>query len=41
MKICIYGAGAIGNGRLTGIPTPAIDSILALVAQRAKVAELY
>lgn len=28
-------------GRLTGIPTPAIDSVLALVAQRAKVAGLY
>lgn len=28
-------------GRLTGIPTPAIDSVLALVIQRAKVAGLY
>lgn len=28
-------------GRLTGIPTPAIDSVLALVTQRAKVAGLY
>ncbi len=28
-------------GRLTGIPTPTIDSVLALVAQRAKVAGLY
>lgn len=28
-------------GRLTGIPTPAIDGVLALVVQRAKVAGLY
>jgi 2-dehydropantoate 2-reductase len=28
-------------GRLTQIPTPAIDAVLALVIQRAKVAELY
>jgi 2-dehydropantoate 2-reductase len=28
-------------GTLTGIPTPAIDSVLALVAQRARVAGLY
>lgn len=28
-------------GRLTGIATPAIDSVLALVAQRARVAGLY
>jgi 2-dehydropantoate 2-reductase len=28
-------------GRLTGIPTPAIDSVLALVAQRARIAGLY
>jgi 2-dehydropantoate 2-reductase len=28
-------------GRLTSIPTPAIDSVLALVAQRAKIAGLY
>jgi 2-dehydropantoate 2-reductase len=28
-------------GRLTGIPTPALDSVLALVAQRAKIAGLY
>ncbi len=28
-------------GRLTGIPTPALDSVLALVAQRGKVAGLY
>jgi len=28
-------------GRLTGIPTPALDSVLALVVQRAKVAGLY
>jgi 2-dehydropantoate 2-reductase len=28
-------------GRLTQIPTPAIDAVLALVVQRAKVAELY
>lgn len=28
-------------GRLTGIPTPAIDAVLALVIQRAKVAGLY
>jgi 2-dehydropantoate 2-reductase len=28
-------------GRLTGIPTPAIDSVLALVIQRAKIAGLY
>ena len=84
MKICIYGAGAIGGylgvqlaragadvslvargamlqdlergrpmeidplvsvvqemGRLTQIPTPALDAVLALVAQRAKIAGLY
>jgi 2-dehydropantoate 2-reductase len=28
-------------GRLTGIPTPAIDAVLGLVIQRAKVAGLY
>jgi len=28
-------------GRLTGIPTPALDAVLALVAQRAGVAGLY
>jgi 2-dehydropantoate 2-reductase len=28
-------------GRLTGIPTPALDAVLALVAQRAKLAGLY
>jgi 2-dehydropantoate 2-reductase len=28
-------------GRLTQIPTPALDAVLALVAQRAKVAGLY
>jgi 2-dehydropantoate 2-reductase len=28
-------------GRLTQIPTPAIDAVLGLVIQRAKVAELY
>jgi 2-dehydropantoate 2-reductase len=28
-------------GRLTGIPTPALDSVLALVAQRARIAGLY
>src|SRR5438876_55186 len=28
-------------GRLTKIPTPAIDAVLALVIQRAKIAELY
>ena len=28
-------------GRLTQIPTPALDAMLALVAQRAKVAGLY
>jgi 2-dehydropantoate 2-reductase len=33
MKICIYGA--------TQIPTPALDAVLALVAQRAKIAGLY
>jgi 2-dehydropantoate 2-reductase len=33
MKICI--------GRLTRIPTPAFDAVLALVAQRAKIAGLY
>jgi ketopantoate reductase len=77
MKICIYGAGAIGGylgvqllragadvslvargahlaamrahgltvvqemGRLTRVPTPALDTVLALVAQRAKIAGLY
>jgi 2-dehydropantoate 2-reductase len=33
MKICIYGA--------TQILTPALDVVLALVAQRAKIAGLY
>jgi 2-dehydropantoate 2-reductase len=28
-------------GRLTGTPTPALDAVLALVAQRAKIAGLY
>ncbi len=28
-------------GRLTGIATPALDSVLALVAQRARLAGLY
>jgi 2-dehydropantoate 2-reductase len=28
-------------GRLTQIPTPAIDAVLALVTQRAKTAGLY
>jgi len=28
-------------GRLTGIPTPSLDAVLALVAQRAKIAGLY
>jgi 2-dehydropantoate 2-reductase len=28
-------------GRLTGVPTPAIDTVLALVRQRARVAGLY
>jgi 2-dehydropantoate 2-reductase len=28
-------------GRLTGIPTPALDAVLALVAQRGKIAGLY
>lgn len=28
-------------GRLTKIPTPAIDTVLALTQQRAKVAGLY
>src|SRR5207237_750662 len=28
-------------GRLTGIPTPALDAVLALVAQRARTAGLY
>jgi 2-dehydropantoate 2-reductase len=28
-------------GRMTGIPTPSIDAVLALVAQRAKIAGLY
>ena len=28
-------------GRLTGIPTPALDAVLALVVQRARVAGLY
>jgi 2-dehydropantoate 2-reductase len=28
-------------GRMTGIPTPALDAVLALVAKRAKVAGLY
>jgi hypothetical protein len=30
-----------GNGRLTQIPKPAIDAVLALVIQRAKIAEPY
>jgi hypothetical protein len=33
MKICIYGA--------TQILTPALNAVLALVAQRAKIAGLY
>jgi 2-dehydropantoate 2-reductase len=28
-------------GRLTRIPTPALDAVLALVAQRANIAGLY
>jgi 2-dehydropantoate 2-reductase len=28
-------------GRLAHIPTPSIDAVLALVAQRAKIAGLY
>jgi 2-dehydropantoate 2-reductase len=28
-------------GRLTAIPTPAIDTVLALVRQRARIAGLY
>ena len=28
-------------GRLTGVATPALDTVLALVAQRAKIAGLY
>jgi 2-dehydropantoate 2-reductase len=28
-------------GRLTGLPTPALDAVLTLVVQRAKVAGLY
>jgi 2-dehydropantoate 2-reductase len=28
-------------GRLTGIPTPALDAVLALIAQRAAIAGLY
>jgi 2-dehydropantoate 2-reductase len=28
-------------GRMTGVPTPALDSVLALVTQRAKLAGLY
>ena len=28
-------------GRMTGIPTPALDSVLALITQRAKIAGLY
>jgi 2-dehydropantoate 2-reductase len=28
-------------GRLTRVPTPALDTVLALVAQRAKIAGLY
>jgi 2-dehydropantoate 2-reductase len=28
-------------GRLTRIPTPALDAVLALVAQRAKIAGLH
>ena len=30
-----------GMGRLTRIPAPALDAVLALVAQRAKIAGLY
>ncbi len=54
MKICIYGAGAIGGylgvqlaragadiSLVTQISTPALDAVLALVAQRAKIAGLY
>jgi hypothetical protein len=46
MRICIFGAGAIGGYlgvqlALPKIPTPSIDVVLALVAQRAKIAELY
>ena len=28
-------------GRMDGVPTPTIDVVLALVKQRAKIAELY
>ena len=28
-------------GRLTGIATPALDTVLALIAQRGKIAGLY
>jgi 2-dehydropantoate 2-reductase len=28
-------------GRLTGVPTPALDSVLAMVTQRARIAGLY
>jgi 2-dehydropantoate 2-reductase len=28
-------------GRLTGMPTPALDAVLALTAQRATIAGLY
>ena len=28
-------------GRMTQVPTPAIDAVLALIVQRARVAELY
>ena len=54
MKVCIYGAGAIGGylgvqlaragadiSLVTQIPTPALDEVLAPVAQRAKIAGLY
>ena len=44
MKICIYGAGAIGGYlgvQLTGIPTPALDAVAALVVQRGRIAGLY
>jgi len=50
MKVCICGAGAIGDAKLAsmrdlgpvmGAATPTIDMILALVQQRAKIAGLY
>jgi 2-dehydropantoate 2-reductase len=28
-------------GRMTGIATPALDAVLALIAQRARIAGLY